>query len=38
VDDGEQIAADPVHHGRHDAHHGIGGHRSVDGVAARGED
>ena len=34
VDDGEQIAADAVHHRRDDTHHRVGGNRRIDGVPA----
>ena len=38
VDDREQVAADAVHLGLDEAHHGVGGNRGVDGVAAALED
>ncbi len=34
VHDGEKIAAHAVHHGRDEAHHGVGGHGRIDGVSA----
>src|SRR5579862_8890888 len=38
VDDGEEVAADAVHHGLDDADGGVGGDDGIDGVAAVGED